>query len=117
MSTVQLRITWRQQRYGRSLVDRWYAYAFEYVGEECAGVWRERGVYRAEVWPPGGKAIGAYYRNPEKARQHVERWLHCHPFAASLAMDPRSSRGRSMHRPNPRLAQFLRLTGGSIDPF
>ena len=106
MST--LHIIWRRKQYAGRYEDRWYAYGTP-ESDACGGVWRERGMYRAEVWPHGRRILGAYYANPAKARQHIERWLQAHPHVACAAIDPRAIKGRIPRRPDPLLEQHVRL--------
>jgi hypothetical protein len=103
-----LKIIWRRQPHSGLGAGCEFAYGSD-EADACAGVWRERGLWRAEVWPLGRQVLGAYYVTPAKARQHLERWLQAHPWVALPSLDPRGIKGRMAYRPNPMMAQYLRL--------
>jgi hypothetical protein len=106
MSGSTIEFTWKRQRICGALADRWYCSAP--ARADCGGVWRERGAWRAEVWPRGRKVIGAYYANPRQAMRHLERWLAAHPQVADIVEDRRGASGRYSPRPDPKLAEFVR---------
>jgi hypothetical protein len=108
MPPYRLKLIWRPQPYSGLGTGCMYAFGSDRA-EACAGVWRERGLWRAEVWPLGRQVLGAYYVTPAKARQHLERWLQAHPWVALPSLDPRGIKGRMAYRPNPMMAQYLRL--------
>lgn len=110
-----LTIIWRRQHHAGLGDGCWYAFGSE-MGDACGGYWRERGQWRAEVWPPGRQVLGAYYASPRKARTHIERWLQAHPTVACAALDPRGVKGRIERRPDALMAQHLRLYGAGSVP-
>lgn len=107
MVAKPLQISWTQQRAGGVLIARWYCRAP--ARGACGGVWQEDGLFRAEVWPRGRDVVGAYYRTPKQAMRHIERWLAAHPHVADVVEDRRGISGRLVHRPDHRLAEFLRM--------
>lgn len=100
-------LTWRQQDWGSGPVDRWYVYGPP-PSDACGGVWRERGLWRAEVWPHGRRVLGAYYHRREQAMRHIERWLRAHPGTVKPGYDPRGFKGRDWRRPDHLLQEYLR---------
>lgn len=111
--TTTLRLSWRRQYMAAAPCDRWYVYG-PWPSEACGGVWRERGCWRAEVWPLGRRILGAYYRNPRKAKLHIERWLRAHPQVVSPAYDPRGFKGRIQRRPDHLLEQAVRESRSTV---